>query len=62
MAVLNLASADRGLAGAQRRFFDEGLPPTLSAAAFQAFDRTRYEPETIAWALEGSGVWKLLED
>ena len=56
MAVLNLASADRGLAGAQRRFFDEGLPPTLSAAAFQAFDRARYEPETIAWALE---AWQL---
>lgn len=56
MGVLNLASADRGLASVQRRFFDEGLPPTLSHASFQAFDRTRYEPETIAWALE---AWQL---
>ena len=55
-AVLNLASVDRGLASVQRRFFDEALPPTLNITSFQAFDRTPYKPETIAWALE---AWQL---
>ena len=54
--MLNLASADRGLASAQRRFFDEALPPTLTVAAFSAFDAGRYDPETIEWARE---AWQL---
>jgi hypothetical protein len=56
MAVLNLAAADPGLASAQRRFFDEALPPSLNAAAFSAFDKTRYDPQTLAWARE---AWEL---
>lgn len=54
--VLNLSSADRGLATAQRRFFDEALPAALNAAAFAKFDASRYEPETVAWGME---AWQL---
>jgi hypothetical protein len=54
--VLNLSAADRGLAGVQRRFFDEALPPSLSTKAFAAFDRRRYDAETLEWGVES---WQL---
>jgi len=54
--VLDLASTDRGLATVQRRFFDEALPPELSTKAFAAFDRCRYDDETLSWARES---WQL---
>ena len=54
--MLNLAPADPGLAGAQRRFFDEALPPALSSKAFAAFDRRRYDAEALAWGVES---WQL---
>jgi hypothetical protein len=54
--VLNLAAADSGLASAQRRFFDETLPPSLSSAAFAAFDARPYDSETLTW---GKEAWQL---
>lgn len=48
--MLNLAAVDRGLSTVQRRFFDEALPPSLSAKAFAAFDASRYDDDTLEWA------------
>lgn len=54
--MLNLAPANRGLAAVQRRFFDEALPKELSSKAFAAFDRRRYDADTLAWGVES---WQL---
>lgn len=54
--MLDLGAVDSGLAGVQRRFFDETLPSELSTKAFAAFDRRRYDDETLAWGLE---TWQL---
>ena len=54
--MLNLASIDRGLSVVQRHFFDEALPPSLSAKSFAAFDGGRYDEETLTWARES---WQL---
>lgn len=53
---LNLSSGDDGLAINQRRFFDEGLPLDVKLEAFEAFDRSAYDEETLEWA---RGSWEL---
>jgi len=53
---LNLSSRDDGLAINQRRFFDEGLPPEVQLDAFEAFDPTAYDADTLEWA---RGSWEL---
>jgi hypothetical protein len=55
-AVLNLGAANPGLAHAQRRFFDEALPPALSSEAFGKFDGSAYDSDTLTWAKE---AWQL---
>lgn len=54
--MLHLGPADQGLAAVQRRFFDEALSATLSTKAFAAFERSRYDEETLTWGVES---WQL---
>lgn len=53
---LELASVHPVFAAHQRRFFDESLPPALSARAFTRFDAGTYSPEELRWGRE---AWQL---
>ena len=55
MSSLDLRSADSTLAIFSRRFFDDGLGPLASTAAFARFDSSRFDARTLAW---GVSAWQ----
>ncbi len=48
---LDLGGGDATLGVFSRRFYDEGLGPQASAAAFARFDRRRFDARTLHWGL-----------
>jgi hypothetical protein len=54
-AQLDLRHSDAALGTFSRRFFDDGLGPELSTAAFAKFDASKLDARTVGWAL---GAWQ----
>ena len=53
--MLDLRAVHRVTALAHARFEDESLPPELSSAAFNRFDRKAYTRDEVEWGL---GAWQ----